>query len=80
MILPTPDPFGGGNMSNSKSKSEKNKVRQNLTEIVRKKSAENRRKQKYEWDIIINFVPFENDNDRQKSYESWIESFFSRSN
>jgi len=67
-------------MSNSERKSEKNKVRQKLTEIVRKKPAENRRKQKYEWDITINFVPFEKDNDRQKSYESWIESFFSRSN
>jgi hypothetical protein len=51
-----------------------------LAKIVREKSAKEKNKAKKGFDITINFVPFENDNDRQKSYELWVESFFNRSN
>ena len=47
--------------------------------FVRKKSEQPKSKAKKSFDITINFVPFENDNERQKSYELWIESFFNRS-
>lgn len=67
-------------MSNSKNESQKHDVKQKLTKIVRKKLIQKKSKQKKKWNIIINLVPFENDNDRQKSYELWVESFFNRSN
>ena len=67
-------------MSKSKHKSQNPKVKQKLAKIVREKSVKEKSKAKKGFDITINFVPFENDNDRQKSYELWVESFFNRSN
>jgi hypothetical protein len=67
-------------MSKSKNKSQNPKANQKLSKIVREKSAKEKSKVKKGWDITINFVSFENDNDRQKSYELWIESFFNRAN
>ena len=67
-------------MSKSKHKSQKPNVKQKLAKIVREKSTKEKRKAKKGFDITINFVPFENDNDRHKSYELWVESFFNRSN
>jgi hypothetical protein len=67
-------------MSKSKHKSQNSKVKQKLAKIVREKSVKEKSKAKKGFDITINFVPFENDNDRQKSYELWVESFFNRSN
>ena len=67
-------------MSNSKIKNQKQKVKQKLAKLVGKKSTKEKTKQKYNWSITINFVPFENDSDRQKSYELWVESFFHPSN
>ena len=67
-------------MSNSKIKSQKQSENQKLTKIGRKKSANERTKQKFNWSITINFVPFEDDDIRQKSYELWVESFFHHSN
>ena len=58
----------------------KQKVTQKLAKLVGKKSTKEKTKRKYNWSITINFVPFENDSDRQKSYELWIESFFHPSN
>jgi hypothetical protein len=67
-------------MSNSKIKSQKQNVNQKLSKNGRKKSANEKAKQKFSWSIAINFVPFENDNIRQKSYELWVESLFHHSN
>jgi len=41
-----------------------------------KKSQKGKTKKKYNWDLTVNFVPFENDDERQRSYELWVESFF----
>ena len=67
-------------MAKSKNKDQNLQVKQKLMKIVRGKSAQAKSKTKKSFDITINFVPFENDNDRQKSYESWVESFFHHSN
>jgi len=67
-------------MSKSKHKSQNPKVKQKLAKIIREKSAKEKSKAKKDFDITINFVPFKNDNDRQKSYELWVESFFNRFN
>jgi len=65
----------------AKSENEKHnlKVKQRVIKTVREKSEKSKRKTKKGYEITINFVPFRNDNDRQKSYELWIESFFNRS-
>jgi len=28
------------------------------------------------WTVKVNFISFENDDERQRSYELWVESFF----
>ena len=33
-------------------------------------------KKTYDWTLTINLVPFENDVEREKAYNSWIRSFF----
>jgi len=75
-------PKSGGRvqMSNSQIENQSLKVEQKFAKIVGKKSIKEKTKQKYNWSITINFVPFENDSDRQKSYELWVESFFHPSN
>ena len=67
-------------MSNSQIENQSQKVEQKFAKIVEKKSIKEKTKQKYNWSIIINFVPFENDRERQQSYELWVESFFHPSN
>jgi len=67
-------------MSKSKNRNQNFYLKQKVMKFVRKKSEQPKSKAKKSFDITINFVPFENDNDRQKSYELWIESFFNRSN
>ena len=52
------------------------------TEIVVKKNehkkSDNARefKKTYNWTLTINLVPFENDAEREKAYNSWVRSFF----
>ena len=72
--------FGEDIMSKLKNKSQNLQEKQNDIKIAREKSEKSKSKTKKGFEIIINFVPFENDNDRQKSYELWVESFFNRSN
>ena len=67
-------------MFKSQIEDQSQKVEQKFAKIVEKKSIKEKNKQKYYWSIIINFVPFENESDRQKSYELWLESFFHSSN
>jgi hypothetical protein len=66
-------------MAKSKNKSQNLKEKQHVRKIIREKSEKSKSNKKKGFEITINFVSFENENDRQKSYESWIESFFSRS-
>ena len=63
-------------MFKSQIENQSQKVEQKFAKVFEKKSIKEKTKQKYNWSIIINFVPFENDSDRQKSYELWVESFF----
>ena len=51
-------------------------VKKDLSVTNRKNNIKTKTSQKYNWDFTVNFVSFENDNDRQRSYELWIESFF----
>ena len=74
-MLPAPGPFWGGNMQ-EKVKYQQRNVNQDSVKIVRKKSTKEKTGQKHDWKFTINFVSFENDGDRQKSYELWVESFF----
>ena len=67
-------------MFKSQIENQSHKVEQNFAKIVEKKIDKRKTKQKYNWNIIINLVPFENDSDHQKSYELWVESFFHSSN
>ena len=63
-------------MASSKIKGKKQGTKQDLAAISRKRTAKEKSMQKYDWDFTVNFVSFENENDRQRSYELWIESFF----
>ena len=67
-------------MSNSPIENRNQKIEQKYTKIIGKKAPKEKTKHKYNWEITINFIPFENDGDRQKSYELWVESFFHLSN
>ena len=74
-MLPSPGPFWGGNMSN-KVECQKHHVKRDLNVTTRKQSKIVKNRQKYSWNFTANFVSFENDSDRKRSYELWIESFF----
>ena len=50
--------------------------KKNLSVSAGKYNIKTKNRQKYNWDFTVNFVSFENDKDRQRSYELWIESFF----
>jgi hypothetical protein len=47
----------------------------NMGKKVEKRS-EVKHHQSETWAVTINFISFENDDERQRSYELWVESFF----
>ena len=67
-------------MAKSKNKSQNLKEKQNVIKFIREKSEKSKSNTKNGFKITVNFVPFENDNERQESYELWVESLFNRSN
>ena len=67
-------------MSKSQVENQSHKVKQKFAKIVEIKSTHEKSNQKNNWSITVNFVTFENDRERQKSYELWVESFFHPSN
>ena len=74
-MLPSSGPFGVVEMVR-KFECQRENLRQDLNVSKRKHNIKVKTRQKYNWEFTVNFVSFENDSDRQKSYESWIESFF----
>jgi hypothetical protein len=74
-MLPAPGPFWGGNMQ-EKIECQQQNFEQDFNGTALKKSQKGKTRKKYNWDLTVNFVSFENDDDRQRSYELWIESFF----
>jgi hypothetical protein len=74
-MLPAPGPIWGGSMS-EKIECQQQNFEQNLNGPALKKSQKIKTRKKYNWDLNVNFVSFENDDDRQRSYDLWIESFF----
>lgn len=65
-------------MKKLERKNQGHKSKENLADSVRGRSRQKEIKQTSDWKLSINFVPFENDDVREKSYELWVESLFGR--
>ena len=73
-MLPSSGPIG--EVVVEKFECQQQDVKKDLSVTNRKNYIKTKTGQKYNWDFTVNFVSFENDKDRQRSYELWIESFF----
>ena len=73
-MLPSSGPIG--EVVVEKCECQQQDVKKDLSVTIGKHIKKTKNGQKYNWDLTVNFVSFENENDRHRSYELWIESFF----